>query len=447
MNSRRVACNNKMSKDHILQHTIKDEKILSLILCRICRTEQTDDCMNNLLTSSHNGLHFVDMLQDCLQRTIFKDNGIPLAICVECTSNLIIAYNFHLLCNASEKKFKEMLGYHLEPDASEQKLEVIINETDGDMKQSYFIDCAAIDTNCDEIDDSGRRVTETNLLMEQQTELKLNKPRTSRYECYLCRDAFGRIIQLRQHFTSCHFTDDMLWKCSDCQKRFAQRKNLMKHLYKHTSTSCEYCPEKFATLRDLQQHSQRTHKDELILHQCDRCPRKFVLNAQLRIHLHSHNTSQRYNCNVCNDTFATEMQLKGHIRSVHTQYLCSECGKTFKNNSLLTSHQKVHNSDKPFVCAKCPSRFKWKVALTYHMTIHQQERKHVCETCGMSFTTRSAMKGHMSESFVCFCFFTVNSRLDTSAVVLFDFYFQEYTPVNGRSPATSVRNDFTEART
>lgn len=391
----------KMSQDHI-QHVIKDEKFLSPMLCRICATEYTDDCMNNLLTSIHNGLYFVDMLRDCLQRSIIKDNGFPLGICFDCTSNLIIVYNFHLMCNASEKKFREMLGDHLELDALEQKVEVMIDESVGDVKQSYFIDCAAIDelnTNCDEIDDRGRRVTET-VVIEPQSGLKLNKPRLPRYECYLCKTTFRRIVHLRQHVSSCHYVDDKLWKCSDCQKRFAQKKNLMKHFYKHTNTSCEYCPETFTTLRDLQQHCHRTHKDVLILRQCGRCPKKFVLTAQLRIHEHSHNTSQRYDCDICNETFVSEMQLKGHIRVVHPKYLCSECGKTFKNKSLLTSHQKVHNSEKPFVCTKCPSRFKWKVALTYHMTIHQQERKHVCETCGMSFTTRSAMKGHMSKLWV-----------------------------------------------
>lgn len=388
-----------------IQLSIKDEKILAKILCRICATEHTDESMNNLLTSTHDGLYFVDMLQHCLQRSVSNDNGFPMGICSECTSNLISTYNFHLMCNSSERKFREMLGYHqMKPEGSEeQQVEVIIDETDSEVKHSYFIDCTAIDvldTNCDKIKDKDRIVDPSDLIGYCQAERKFNKSNQSipRYECYLCKESFGRIIHLRQHISNFHYTDENLWSCSECQKNFSERKNLMKHLYKHISTSCEYCTRTCTTLRELQQHCQLTHKEQLIPYQCDRCPKKFVLNAQLRIHMHNHSANQRFDCIICNETFVTEMQLKGHIRAVHTTYLCSECGKTFKNNSLLTSHQKVHNSEKPFVCEKCPSRFKWKVALTYHMTIHQQDRKHVCETCGMSFTTRSAMKGHMRES-------------------------------------------------
>lgn len=389
----------------LVQH-IKDEKILSPVVCRICATEQ-NECVNDLLTSIHNGLYFIDMLQYCLQRSIDKDSRFSLSICLECTSNLIIAYNFNVLCNDSEQRFiKEMLDYHVECDSLERKVEVIIDESGNDVKPSHFVDCAVIEIPkriCDTSEANNRYDIETdtetvNVSIESNTHRKLKNTRASRYECYRCKATFRRIDYLRQHITY-HYSDKELWKCSECEKRFTQRKSLLKHLYKHTNAACEYCNVSFVTLRDLKQHCVRRHSDQLITYKCDLCPRKFILKAQLVIHMHNHDTSQQYNCNVCNETFSTELQLKGHIRAVHTSFLCSECGKTFKNNSLLTSHQKVHNSDRPFVCSKCPSRFKWKVALTYHMTIHQTERKHVCETCGLSFTTRSAMKGHMSEYF------------------------------------------------
>lgn len=351
---------------------IKDEiKLFSPILCRICATEQ-DDCMNNLLTSIHNGLYFIDMLQYCLQRPIDKDNRLPLNICLDCTSNLIVAYNFNVLINGSEQRFRNLLGCDMKCDTLEQKVEVVIDEPENDVKESVFIDCTAIvisNGNCDKIDMESRRVTEIDKV-ESKTHSKLNRSKASRinnriqnYECYRCKLNFRRMVYLRQHMTY-HYPDEELWKCTHCSHRFTLRKNLLKHLYKHTNASCEYCPEKFTTLRDLKQHCLTTHTEQLIIRKCDLCPRKFILNSQLVIHMHNHDRTQRYHCNVCSETFASEMQLKGHTRAVHTAYLCSECGKTFKNNSLLTSHQKVHNSDKPFVCTKCPSRFKWKVALT-----------------------------------------------------------------------------------
>lgn len=434
-----------MSVDDISQ-AIKDETVLSSLLCRICATERTDECMNNLLTSIHNGLYFFDILQDCLQRSIARDNGFPMNICMECSSNLILVYNFRLMCNRSEIKFEEMLSCHSDSDAFEQNVEVTIHESEADVKPSYSIDSAAIEnlrTNCAEvkkIDSKTEMIepqTEPELIKlrvqtrDRKTEMiephtepkliklrarrrnskikmiephpdpKLNKLSVPHYECYLCKASFKQIAHLQKHMTNYHKSnDDKLWSCSDCHKRFTKRNKLVEHFYRHISTKCEHCLEPaFTTLRDLRRHCQRTHKDQLVMHQCNRCPKKFVLHAQLRIHMHNHldKHNLRYNCNVCSETFVSKLQLKGHIRSLHTTYLCSECGKTFKNNSLLTSHQKTHNSEKPFVCSKCPSRFKWRVALTYHMTIHTNARPHVCETCGMSFTTRTAMRGHASE--------------------------------------------------
>ncbi len=395
-----------MSPDDVEQ-TIKNETVLSLMVCRICATEQPEDCLNNLLTSIHDGhnghrLYFVDMLQECLQRSIARD-GFPLSICVDCTANLIVVYNFRLLCNDSEKKFRELLSYQSDPGGLEQKVEVTIDETDCDVKPlSHFIDCAAIDvlsTNCDN-NGNNDRDSEADVI-EPEAKPRIKKIRVQRYECYLCKRTFRTMDRLRKHITNYHNVQHKLWSCSDCHKRFSQRNKLVEHFYKHISTKCEHCScDAFTTLRDLRKHYQQTHSDQLTLHPCNRCPKKFVLKAQLRIHMHNHldSLSKKFNCNMCSDTFLSGVQLKGHIRAFHTTYLCQDCGKTFKNNSLLMSHQKTHNSEKPFVCSKCPSRFKWKVALTYHMTIHQQDRKHVCETCGMSFTTRSAMRGHMSKS-------------------------------------------------
>lgn len=327
-----------MSQNDIQHTSIKDEATLSQMVCRICSTEQqNDDSMNNLLTSDHNGLYFVDMLHDCLQRAIPRDNGFPLNICLDCTSKLIVVYNFRLMYNASQKKFTEMLGYSCKSEGLEPKVDVIIDESESDdVKPRFFFDWAAFDvpiappTTCDGINDISN--CETGLKFEPHTEVKLNKLRVQRYECYQCKTMFKRITYLRKHMKNLHDTADKCW--SDCHKRYSHRKQLVDHLNKHKT---------------------------------------------------------RQNCNDEKETLTSE--------TPQSTFLCSECGKTFKNKWLLTSHQNVHSTEKQFVCSKCPSRFKWKLALTYHMTIHQRQdrQKHVCDTCGKSYATRSSMKAHASK--------------------------------------------------
>ncbi len=364
-------------------------------MCRICATEQNDDdSMNNLLTSIHNGLYFVDVLQECLQRSIIRDNGYPLNICLDCTSNLILVYNFRLMYDASEKKLMEMLCLdHIDSEELERKVDVVIDEPEKDVKPSYFIDCAAFEApTTHRVGCNDKSICETSLKVKSETKPNLNKPKVERYECYQCKAMFKRIKLLRKHMKTNHHSSDKIWSCSDCHKRYSQRKKLMEHFYKHISTQCEHCNESFTSLRDMRKHYEEVHTDLLISYQCDRCPKKFVLKAQLRIHIHDHLHLAKQPDKPPSDR---------HIRTPESTCLCSQCGKTFKNKWLLTSHQNVHNSEKQFLCPKCPSRFKWKVALTYHMTIHQDQvadrRKHVCETCGTSFTTRSAMKAHTSK--------------------------------------------------
>lgn len=368
-----------------------------MLLCRICATERTIDGMNDLLTTIHNGLAFVDMLAECLQRSISLDDGFPLHICFDCSTKLVVVHSFHAMYNNSEKKLREVLGNRLKSDESTEPTAVVDvgDELDSDLKPSCFIDCADNDepgTNCCDDEMSDERNSNEGDLIEPTKPLKV-----TRYECYMCKETYSQRRQLRKHFNNDHQMTDRVWSCSDCQKRFTHRKHLVKHLYKHVTPTCDYCRETFATLRLLHQHCQQAHKDVLVLHRCDQCPKKFVLNTQLQVHKQTHRITA-HNCSVCDKSFTTELQLKGHKTAVHTTYLCSECGKTFKNNALLASHQKVHNADKPFACLKCPSRFKWRVALTYHMTIHDEEKKHVCDECGKSFSTRSSMKSHMSES-------------------------------------------------
>lgn len=393
MNAARQTIMSQNDMNHI---SIKEEQTLFQTLCRICATEQhNDDSMNNLLTSDHNGLYLIDMLQDCLQRPISRDYIFPLNICSSCTSNLIVVHNFRLTYIASEKKLTEMLCYNWKSEGLEQKVDVIIDESETDVKPNYLIDCAAFDVSVrpSKIFDERNDINNCHTSLKFRTEIKpkLKKPKVQCYECYQCKTTFKRITLLQKHITNQH-NIAKCWSCSDCHKRYSNRKKLVEHFQKHISKDCDHCSLSITSLRDMRKHYEKNHTDLVVPHQCDRCPKKFVLSAQLRIHLLDHlNKNDKQRDNDGKDTLTSD--------TPQLPFLCSECGKVFKSKWLLTSHQNVHSSEKQFVCSKCPSRFKWKLALTYHMTIHQRQdrQKHVCETCGSSFTTRSSMKAHTSK--------------------------------------------------
>lgn len=67
-------------------------------------------------------------------------------------------------------------------------------------------------------------------------------------------------------------------------------------------------------------------------------------------------------------------------------FKCSECGKTFINNSGLKDHFMKHHEPEenlPYGCDECPRRFSRKNLLAHHKAKHipKTERSHFCEIC------------------------------------------------------------------
>ncbi|XP_034873622.1 zinc finger protein 558-like [Mirounga leonina] len=72
----------------------------------------------------------------------------------------------------------------------------------------------------------------------------------------------------------------------------------------------------------------------------------------------------------------------------------TECGKTFRDSSLLRLHEGIHSRDKPYKCDQCSKTFSRSFRLTTHKIIYTREKPYACNDCGKTFSILSYLTRH-----------------------------------------------------
>ncbi|XP_053577014.1 zinc finger protein 75A isoform X2 [Bombina bombina] len=128
--------------------------------------------------------------------------------------------------------------------------------------------------------------------------------------------------------------------------------------------------------KPLSQLSDMMHKQgmpvELRPYKCSECDKSFTVKSNLIKHHRIHTGERPYKCTHCSKSFSRNSHLITHQRT-HTgerPYKCNECDKSFIQNSVLIQHQRIHTGERPFKCNECNKSFSQKSCLIRHQRTH-----------------------------------------------------------------------------
>ncbi|NP_001315144.1 zinc finger protein 1035 isoform X1 [Danio rerio] len=169
--------------------------------------------------------------------------------------------------------------------------------------------------------------------------------------------------------------------CPICKKRFSSNSSLMEHHKKHHEEprpfKCLVCQKTFTKKRYLTQH-QQTHSERP--YQCEVCSESFKSETTLASHCKIHDAKRQYQCHICSKTYLTSKDLAKHQQK-HSEnlrftaqdsreYRCDMCNKSFTMFAHLQKHQETHVGQVVYECTECDKAFAFLHLLEEHQKTH-----------------------------------------------------------------------------
>lgn len=106
----------------------------------------------------------------------------------------------------------------------------------------------------------------------------------------------------------------------------------------------------------------------------------------------------QFMCTECRRTFARQCGLTQHMKWHHSgekPCRCYTCGKCFSTQIALDEHLVRHTAiDKPFRCQQCPKAFFHKNDLRRHNFVHTGMAPHLCRYCSKTFARKDHCNSH-----------------------------------------------------
>ncbi|KAG8171111.1 hypothetical protein JTE90_022550, partial [Oedothorax gibbosus] len=133
-------------------------------------------------------------------------------------------------------------------------------------------------------------------------------------------------------------------RCVTCHKTYIHKFHLKRHMKTHEATK----KAESSTGYILTTSSPAASPDLIeptTVHRCPTCDKSFAQKFNLMRHMKSHaGGSIGFECKVCDKFFTREDNLIRHAKThENEEYVCPKCPKTFTRKDALTRHLATHN--------------------------------------------------------------------------------------------------------
>ena len=139
-------------------------------------------------------------------------------------------------------------------------------------------------------------------------------------------------------------------------------------------------------------------------YKCHVCGYKCKYLKIYQNHISSHEVSNSlslFSCSECDYRCSKMNKLTSHVKSHENAFTCSECGKSFIFNEILTKDELLHKINKHMLihkrkqCHGCEKIFTTKRGLKKHITLQSTKKPNKCIECDKNFTLKCTFKIHM----------------------------------------------------
>ncbi|KAL1509612.1 hypothetical protein ABEB36_004323 [Hypothenemus hampei] len=345
--------------------------------------------------------------------TIEPSDGLPTNSCLDCVKNVKLSVRIRdLIIQSHEILFKEYLVHH-RIESSEQSTQEKVkthNSPDPTGIEQSSLNCHKTEQS-ETLKQEDSRLFEINATQLEEHEEISNLPENRKEKKYKPSKVLKKVAKFKNEAeVSCVKKTSKIKippkkvTCTICRREVRSnwiRKHLETHEY--NPSTCEYCGLVSKSATALRHHVFYYHKSAENEYMCDQCGKSFRLKYRLNLHKKKeHGGTQDFECTTCGKRFYERLHLKRHVDKTHQNqrpYVCDGCGKGFKSQNHVKIHKRIHSREAPYSCHMCGERFKVKVTLRTHLKgVHkvQEEQSVFCDVCNRGFVSEVALKAHMN---------------------------------------------------